>query len=378
MLFAVVASIKQYEGLSENKTEHDYLTSRNVFGVNLLEAYSDDFTMGGPRPQLSALRVSRVSPAGHISREQPGSISHRSKRMFHLFPALNVRLRHSQVGTGAKQTIIASLDLDITAGDIILNKVGLTLAGGVAKLIGDPLDTLLPMNCRLRDEITFLYSLEQRDPINISASVPSTCSVTLSLDAIVSVSNDCRPIIKSIWNTSIEMSSPKALPATRISRAMSGPMQYGTTIMSSSGIRTTGPSPDTSPVLQFSTPYQLPSSHDSSGLVMTFSGPARVYVGEVFTWTVFVVNRSPRPRKLALVVPHKRWKADSGKVLPLVTHDGTGYVMDEGAVFTAHRSQILEPAELVCLMNDVRIGFVPLGVLEVKFANASLVVPLLH
>ena len=335
--------------------DHDYLTSRNVFGVNLLEAYSDDSILGGPRPQLSALRVSRVSPAGHISREASGSISHRSKRMFHLFPALNVRLRHSEVGTGTKQNVIASLDIDITTGDIVLNKVGLALTGGKAELIGGPLEALLPMTCRLRDEVTFLYSLDHRDPTNITA--PASRPVTLSLEANVLVSSDCHPLVKSVWSTSIEISSTKVLPPTRMSRAMSGPMQYGTTIMSASGIRTTGPSPETSPILHFSAPYQLPS-HDANGLVMTFSGPAKVYVGEVFTWTVFVVNRSSRPRKLALVVPHKRWKADSGKVLPPVVHDGTGYVMDEGAVYTAHRSQILEPAELVCLMNDVRIGSV--------------------
>ncbi|KAF8440149.1 TRAPP trafficking subunit Trs65-domain-containing protein [Terfezia claveryi] len=356
VLFAVVASIKPFEGLNE-KVDHDYLTSRNVFGVNLLEAYSDDSFLGGPRPQLSALRVSRVSPAGHILRETSGSISHRSKRMFHLFPALNVRLRHSEVGTITKQNVIASLDIDISAGDIVLNKVGLTLTGGKAELIGGPLEALLPMTCRLRDEVTFLYSLDHRDPTNVTT--PVLCPVTLSLEANVLVSNDCHPLVKSVWSTSIEISGTKVLPPTRMSRAMSGPMQYGTTIMSASGIRTTGPSPETSPVLHFSAPYQLPS-HDANGLVMTFSGPARVYVGEVFTWTVFVVNRSSRPRKLALVVPHKRWKADSGKVLPPAAHDGTGYVMDEGAVYTAHRSQILEPAELVCLMNDVRIGLVSL------------------
>lgn len=357
MFFAVVASIKPYEGSSEI-LESDYLTSRNVFGVNLLEAYSDGSITGDLRPQLSALRVSRVSPAGHIPRELSGSISHRSNRMFHLFPALNVQLRHSHILPGTDQSVIASLDIGIAAGDIVLNHVGLTLTGGRANLIGSPLEKLLPMSCRPRDEVAFLYALDQRDSSTISTSAPSPYPVTLSLEATVVVAKDCHPVIKSIWNTSIDMSSSKPLPPTRISLPMIGPMQYGTTIMTSSGIRPTGLSPGSSPVLQFSTPYQSPSSHGSSELAMTFSGPARVYVGEVFTWTVFVVNRSFRPRKLALLVPHKRWKADSGKVLPPVTYEGTGYVMDESTVYTAHRSQILEPADLVCLMNDVRIGFV--------------------
>lgn len=356
MLFAVVASVKPLDA-SDKHQEHDYLTSRNVFGVNLLEAYSDDAPPGASRPQLSALRVSRVSPATNIARVPTGSLAYRSKRMFHLFPALNVRLRHSQVGAGAKQATVASLDIDITAGDITLSKVGLSLAGGKARLIGGPLHTILPMDCRPRDEVTFLYSLDQQVSVT-PAAILGARPVTLSLEATVWVSPECHPVICSIWNTSIDMSSAKVLPATRMSRAMSIPMSYGTTIMSSSGIRTTGPSPDASPVLQFATPYQMPLLHDSSGLVMTLSGPARVYVGEVFTWSVFVVNRSSLPRKLALVVPHKRWKADSGKALPPVAHEGTGYVMDEGVVYTAHRSQILEAAELVCLMNDVRIGYV--------------------
>ena len=129
VFFAVVASIKPYEGPSE-KLESDYLTNRNVSGVNLLEAYSDSSITGGLRPQLSALRVSRVSPAGHIPRESSRSISHRSKRMFHLFPALNVQLRHSHILPGTDQSVIASLDIGVTAGDVVLNHVGLMLTGG--------------------------------------------------------------------------------------------------------------------------------------------------------------------------------------------------------------------------------------------------------
>ncbi|KAF8476046.1 TRAPP trafficking subunit Trs65-domain-containing protein, partial [Kalaharituber pfeilii] len=353
VLFAVVASLKLFETQTQT-LNHDYLTSRNVFGVNLLEAYGDDFSLGGTRPQLSALRVSRVSPAARIPQEPSSSISYRSKRMFHLFPAINVRLRHSHVGTGATQSVIASLDIDITAGDVVLNKVGLILAGGKAELIGGPIDALLPMACRSHDEVTFLYSLESLGPINLSNTASNSKPVTLSLEATVLVSKRCNPRIKSIWNTLIDISNPK-LPTTRTSRAMSIPISYGTTLSSSSGISTTH-SLVPAPTLQFSAQFQISALHEANGLVMTFSGPEKVYVGEVFTWTVFVVNRSPHARKLALVVPHKRWKAECGKALPPVVHDGTGYVMDEGAVYTAHRSQILEPAELVCLMNDVRVG----------------------
>ena len=84
-----------------------------------------------------------------------------------------------------------------------------------------------------------------------------------------------------------------------------------------------------------------------------------MYVGEVFVWTVFVVNRSQRTRKLALIVPPKRRKAGEGKSLPprpAGGEDVTEAVLDEAVVYQTHRAQYLEPAELVPLVNDVRVG----------------------
>ncbi|KAI5808834.1 TRAPP trafficking subunit Trs65-domain-containing protein [Peziza echinospora] len=356
VLFAAVATIKSSGPGALVSAGQEYLTSRNIFGANLLESYVDGSSFTGPRPQLSALRVSRVSPVAQTPQHTPGSISYRSKRMFHLFPAINVRLRHSQVSASSKPEVIASLDIEISAGDVIINSVGLTMEGGQAELIGGPINELLPLSCRPRDEVTFLYSLKQTDPTSYSIVAAGPRPITLSLDATALVSDDCKPVIQSIWNTAIDLSNllnTRLQPLNRMSRAMSIPNAYGTALTTSPGIRPTGP--DKSPPLQFAIPAFSP---EVSGLAITFSGPARVYVGEVFAWTVFVVNRSPRPRKLALTVPHKRWKADTGKALPPTAHDNTGHVLDESAVYTAHRSQILEPAELICLMNDVRIGYV--------------------
>lgn len=101
------------------------------------------------------------------------------------------------------------------------------------------------------------------------------------------------------------------------------------------------------------------NSHAGSGLglTFTFTGPPRVYVGEVFSWSVFVVNRSSEVRKLLLIVPPKRKRAGGAKDLP-PTPGGSGAeaVVDEALVYQAQRNMHLDAAELVALVNNVGIG----------------------
>jgi len=107
-------------------------------------------------------------------------------------------------------------------------------------------------------------------------------------------------------------------------------------------------------------PGHGPSTADGSkqDLTVTFTGPSRVYVGETFTWSVFVVNRSSRTRKLALLIPPKRKRVGDGKTLPATPAgaDPPEPVIDESMVYQSHKSRYLEPAELVPLVHDVRIG----------------------
>ncbi|KAK9448837.1 TRAPP trafficking subunit Trs65-domain-containing protein [Limtongia smithiae] len=104
------------------------------------------------------------------------------------------------------------------------------------------------------------------------------------------------------------------------------------------------------------------------GLSLTFTGPTEVRAGEVFTWRVFITNRSRSVKRISLIVQPKKWTMNNLKSLPrepappqpLTSRASTlrseALIMDETALYAAHLAGMVEADELISLVNDVRIG----------------------
>lgn len=115
---------------------------------------------------------------------------------------------------------------------------------------------------------------------------------------------------------------------------------------------------------------------------MTFTGPSDgtpIYPGVPFSWSVFIVNRSDRPRKLALVVIPKRRRTDARITRP----PSTGYgkkdpkvadaVVDENIVYAMQRNSAVETTEIICLSTDTRVGpLAPSACYEVELKFTAL------
>ncbi|KAI5779225.1 TRAPP trafficking subunit Trs65-domain-containing protein [Geopyxis carbonaria] len=359
--------------------EDEYITSRQPMGMNLLESFSEIPSLASSAPRLSALRVSRVIPVTQAHQQALRPLGYAAKRAFNIYPAINIRLRYSRIPSAGRQIVMASLDLEVTPFSecsVAITKVDIAVVGGKAELLTDSPPTALPVTCRPQDDVTFLYNLSQIDTGNNHAGNPlpptsQVRAISVSLEATALVSDDCHPQIFTHWATTVDFAPPtiQHFPAhTGIQRAHRPPslgsIIHGATVSSSTGIRPDQPA--VSPAVVFTPPI---GSHEHSpmpllsadspplGLTVTFTGPSRVYVGEVFTWSVFVVNRSSRTRKLALVVPPKRKKIGEGKTLPATPAAAPPEpVMEEAMVWQTHKLQYLEPAELVPLVNDIRIG----------------------
>lgn len=381
VIFTASTTIRPAE-FQKPVVEDEYITSRLPVGLNLLESYSEDPYLSSVAPRLSASRVSRVIPVTQAPQQTLRPFGYASKRSFNIYPAINIRLRYSRLFSGTKQTIIASLDLEVTPFgdcDVTIESVDIALSGGRADALEDASSSRLPIECRPRDDITFLYTLIQTDILStgsIPTPIPSNSPVrpiSVSLKATAHLSDVCHPKIFTNWTTTVDFSLPTATPSfpptpgmQRAHRPASlGSIIHGATVSASTGIRPAYQPAQPSPNIAFTPPVLSSPSFTNSqnpesvlGLTITFSGPSRVYVGEVFLWTVFVVNRSQRTRKLALIVPPKRRKVGEGKVLPPrpVGDDATEAVLEEGVMYQTHRAQYLEPAELVPLVNDVRVG----------------------
>jgi len=369
--------------------EDDYMTSRQPMGINLLESFAEDPLLSPVAPRLSAHRVSRVIPVTQAPQQAIRPLGYAAKRAFNIYPAINIRLRYSRIPSGNRQIVIASLDLEVTPFSdcsVTINSVDITVAGGRASLLGDSPSTQLPVTCRPRDDMTFLYALTQNDTGNeVSSSsqqAPADSrirAISVSLEATALVSDICYPQIFTNWTTTVDFAPPPSTPQfpthggiQRANRPPSlGAIVHGATVQASTGIRpgypqNPGPSPfvvftpptDSRPFTQSSSSPTL-AENPAQSLTVTFTGPSRVYVGEAFTWSVFVVNRSTRTRKLALIIPPKRKRIGEGKSLPAIPPgDPPEPVIDETMVWQSHRSRYLEPAELVPLVNDIRIGYI--------------------
>jgi len=161
------------------------------------------------------------------------------------------------------------------------------------------------------------------------------------------IADDCKPKIRIKWKTSIDV-TPTARP-------------------SSSRLDSSGKDTPAAAEPPMSPPNSMTAQE--FGVTLTISGPPKVYVGEVFQWNLFVVNRSATPRRLAILVVPKpiAGRASNRREgnLSISSNNGTSQedqnglaeaVVDETTVHTQLRRATVEPAELVNLSPDVRIG----------------------
>ncbi|KAK9468973.1 TRAPP trafficking subunit Trs65-domain-containing protein [Lipomyces arxii] len=109
------------------------------------------------------------------------------------------------------------------------------------------------------------------------------------------------------------------------------------------------------------------------GLSLTFSGPTEVLAGQVFSWKVFIANRSRTPKRISLIVQPKKWKMTAVKTFSRspqlqpqksrqsmigtpVPDASPNVIMDDKTLYTAHQAGMIESDELISLVSDIRIG----------------------
>ncbi|KAI9839976.1 MAG: hypothetical protein M1819_000168 [Sarea resinae] len=392
--FSASANLRPAEKVDTDVVEEEYLPSQVPAGLNLLESLQDDPVLAGVNPRLSALRVSRVAPATRVAKELLRPLKNKSQRRFRVAPALTSRVRYSRLNTSVSQAvIIASLDFEVTpfAGyDTELKTIEIELPGGYAEALEGPQGTGLPVICQPRDDITFLYKLTPDSSTPGSQSSANLRDLNVSVGASILVSEDCRPRITMRWKAPVDFSMPVnpsfGAPTQLMQRnhrpsslpvdgAMSG---TGAPDKASSQAPGNRASTQSIQSIDSDVSRQRASSTSGLGITLTFSGPETVHVGDPFRWSVFIVNRSNRHRKLGLVPVPRRRKTDFRRHLPRPSSSSgrrkddsiADAVVDENIVYAMQRNAIMEPAELVSLSTDVRVGPLAPGAchtVELKF-----------
>jgi hypothetical protein len=261
-------------------------------------------------------------------------------------------------------SLIASLDLEVaqfTTYDVRIKKVSLTLHGGDIKVLSDEQDTTAIH--KPGDQLTYLYKIKpDLAPDGTPALGSKGHYLTLNVEASVSIASKCRPDIAIEWKTPVDFASEQASGLVKAAHRLS-----------SSTIQTTNaPNPDALPTLDTQNQPDQDASSNNIDVTLTVSGPPKVGVGEIFTWDVFIVNRSDKTRRLAILVIAKRKRdLEKHKSHPSTSSSGgvrmdkkellATAVIDENIVYAKQKSARTEASELICLTTDIRLGCVTLS-----------------
>jgi len=315
--------------------------------------------------------------------------------------------------------MIALVEVDFTPYfdcEVALDKLTLDVTDGKVEDLNPQDGMALPLSCVAHDHLTFLYRLapHQRDVVQKNLAR----ELVISIEVVVLIRPDgepdpCTPPLIMTWPTAIDFTPPvnpgfgqlKTTPFQRSHRPSQLSISGGVDsqpLVSPSVIR-----PDALPSLEAATAPPLVAALPEFGITITFTGPPSqpVRLGEEFTWTIFVVNRSkttdvmmpPTPsapasvlaqhaaataaRKLMLVPIPRRRRSELRVIRPpstanaaaagLSASGGAGAVgpaatkrdpliadavLDETVVHAMQRNSVVDAPELVCLSADVRVG----------------------
>lgn len=266
--------------------------------------------------------------------------------------------------------MIASLDVEtapFSNDDITLKKIDMTLSEGSVEDLGQGLGLTLPMTCSSGDVTTFLYRLTSNEPFpQILRPDSNAKPLDVVIDAIVRASEGSNPVVEMRWRTVVDFSATLN-PAFG---APNQPLQRSKRPANLAVSQSVSPDKDMLGPGQAKEDESTPrrgrsASMNDMGISMTFTAPEGIYVGEPFSLDVFVVNRSSKSRKLAILVIPKRKRADMRTHLsrPSISSSGgrkdvsvADAVTDENILYAMHRNAAKEGVQIISLSNDTVVG----------------------
>lgn len=299
------------------------------------------------------------------------NIQQQNSHQIRVVPAASARIRYSRLNayTGVPTTI-ANVDFEVTPflnSEVLLDKADIRLSEGTIESLSDIPGLSLPLTCRPRDDVTFVYKLTpEYGPETNPSSTAMVSTLDISLGAVIHLSDDCQPRISMDWKTNVDFSM--ALNPTfggpspalqRPHRPTSLPMTPGNLNHPNQAALTAPGNPNRSSL------RERAYSVTDVGVTISFSGPSRVQVGSPFSWDVFVVNRSSVPRKFALIAIPRRKRVDprghvarpSSSSLSNRKEDQVAEaVTDENIVHAMQKNVAGQEVELISLSTDIRIG----------------------
>ncbi|KAK0730482.1 TRAPP trafficking subunit Trs65-domain-containing protein [Lasiosphaeris hirsuta] len=396
IVFSASASLKPSDSDRSGGLPNGYMQSSTPSGMNVLEAFATDSMLGGIKPQLSALRVSRVAPVTKSKDAHPRIKGTRNLRL-KVCLVVHTRVRFARPNTTPPSpALIALLEIDFTPlfeCEVVLDKATLAARNSTVEDMNAEDGMGLPLRCVAHDHLTLLYRLAPQQLDIVSKNPARDLDIKIEMAVLVRPEglNSCVPRLTMVWSQNVDFTLPVnpgfGQPMTQPIQRSHRPSQLsiGGGGEAQSLVSPSVSRPDALPSLEAATANPLETVIPDFGITMTFSGPGQpVYTGEEFSWSVFVVNRSKQEgsgssstavagagaiaaasaRKLALLAIPKRRRNELRVARP-PSSGGSGSkrdhliadaVLDENIVHAMQRSSVVDSTEVVCLSADVRVG----------------------
>ena len=374
ILFKASASLQAASKVDEGDDADPYLASGVPLPTNLLQPLQDDPALKGSVPYLSSSWLNRSRQSAQPTRPENLPIKVLSRKAFRALPAITTRLRYHREGnTGTKPSIIATLEIEVPSfgpSAIALRSVKVEFIRGHIQDMVSGSVIKLPKECRPRDIIVFIYRLTPSvHGSETTGTISQPQPLGVAVDATVLVSDQCTPNIETRWRANVDFSFVDTKNARTghmiehasrpASLAPSSTRKHETT--ESSALSNSGSLASSS-----ADGLKKPLNGDL-GVTVSFTPQGEPYVGEPYLWDVFVVNRSSKSRRFAIVVIPQQSNMEAYKngSRPPSSSSNHGRAIgpraeaavDEPLLYATSRSHSLEPARLICLTTDLRIGY---------------------
>ncbi|CCU81927.1 Hypothetical protein BGHDH14_bgh02247 [Blumeria hordei DH14] len=398
--FTAKASLRSGEHPAATMLEDKYLPSQVPSAINILEAFGNDPSISGIKPRLSALRISQTAPISGAGIDSSRVFRNGSHHPIKIYPAINPKIKHFRPNTAsARSGLIACIDIDITPFtdcQVILRQIKLDLRGGQVEDLNAKFGISLPVTSHPLDNFTLMYYL---DPDELDTKSPVR-DLVISIFATVDLSNACQPKVSMHWTTLISFAPPVnpgfGAPTSSIKRSHKPAQLSIDSTSADRNVKSTIFAPDRSDLQKdpSNTGNQRKSSIADFGITLTIYSPpstSPIYLGAPFSWTVLIVNRSEKPRRLALIVNPKDRLLDAisqqniiGKYNDLelrvannhsrnVDYKLSNDIIDEKITFSAKNKYVDAPAKIICLNTDLKIGvLLPMACHEVEIRFMAL------
>ena len=374
-IFFRLSAILRSDNSGESDKFKDPLLPSGVPGsFNILESLRGDPALDGAEPRLAASRLHGINTKTHDGYINDGSLRVGTQMASRGLPAISSRMRYSRSrGRPGKHSIIASLDVETGAfseQDTAITYVNMQLSEGSVQDMGEALSPLLPLVCKPKDNPTFLFRLMPSEPMQNTSNQSLAKMVLITVHATVLISETCRPSIEMRWKTGIEFSTALnplfGAPGQSMQR-QNRPSSLLRTSSTTDGNDLPASAREGEASLEMGSNEQRQRADSATdfGVVIAFTAPEFMYMGEVFSWDVVILNRSSRARRLALkVIPRRRKglsgthssKSSSSSVRDRKDGDLADAVIDENLLYALQRSSGHERTQIISVSTDIMVG----------------------